>query len=99
MKSKAAAITSETVSPDPMMVCSSTDIKLTGITWASDFGFSPDGNHGIQPLYKIDTVNTSCPFGSPVSASSLGSPFSIGPATTSYPSKKGHLFVASFKLD
>ena len=27
--------------------------SLVGITWAFDFGFSPTGDHGIQPLYRI----------------------------------------------
>ena len=45
----------------PTSLFSSNDMSLVGMTWAFDFGFSPRGDHGIQPLYKITSEKVPAP--------------------------------------
>ena len=43
----------KTGTPESIRLSPSEGMSLVGMTWAFDFGFSPGGDHGIQPLYRI----------------------------------------------
>ena len=38
---------------DAIRLCSTDGMALVGMTWAFDFGYSSNGDHGIHPLYRV----------------------------------------------